>query len=384
MEISSVARVRRPPDSLYSTFWIQMLRRPIIRWFLPLLLLGLAGGAAYYWGRDYWSSPSVAVNQPVVVRPETRRVDATVSATGVVRLRVGAEVRVGAQLSGIVKRLNVTVGAHINKDDIIAETDSRSLEARLDQARAQIKLDEVALRKAEIDLARSRELLAAGLAPRQQTEDLSLAVESARATLEKSRRDLAAVEVDLSYTKIRAPISGTVASVSTQEGETVAASFTAPTFVTIIEDNALELVAMVDETDIANIKPGNQVTFTTEAHPAREFSGIVKRIAPKATIVSGVVNYEVIINIHNGGNVLKPDMTSNISIKTSQREALVIPNSAIQRDGDDRFVYIARDGRPEKRAVTVGLRDAGFTEIKKGVSPDDRIISGNSSEGGKK
>jgi len=384
MEISSVARLRRAPDSLYLTFWIQMLRRPIIRWFLPLLLLGLAGGGAYYWGRDYWSSPSVAVNQPVVVKAETRRVDATVSATGVVRLRVGAEVRVGAQLSGIVKRLNVTVGAHINKDDIIAETDSRSLEARLDQARAQIQLDEVALRKAEIDLARSRELLAAGLTPRQQTEDLSLAVESARATLEKSRRDLAAVEVDLSYTKIRAPISGTVASVSTQEGETVAASFTAPTFVTIIEDNALELVAMVDETDIANIKPGNQVAFTTEAHPAREFTGIVKRIAPKATIVSGVVNYEVIINIHNGGDVLKPDMTANISIKTSQREALVLPNSAIQRDGDDRFVYIARDGKPEKRAVTVGLRDAGFTEIKKGVSPDDRIISGNSPEGGKK
>src|SRR5262249_60296033 len=184
-----------------------MLKRSIIRWFLPLLLLGLAGGAAYYWGRDYWSSPSVALNQPVVVRPETRRVDATVSATGVVRLRVGAEVRVGAQLSGTVKRLNVTVGAHINKDDIIAETDSRSLEARLDQARAQIKLDEVALRKAEIDLARSRELLAAGLAPRQQTEDLSLTVEGARATLEKSRRDLAAVGGGGSQPQKPAPLS---------------------------------------------------------------------------------------------------------------------------------------------------------------------------------
>jgi macrolide-specific efflux system membrane fusion protein len=361
-----------------------MLRRPITRWFLPLLILGLAGGAAYYWGRGYWSSSSVAVNQPVVIRPETRRMDATVSATGVVRLRVGAEVRVGARLSGIVKKLNVTVGAHINKDDIIAETDSRSLEAQLDQGRAQIKLDEVALRKAELDLARSRELLASGLTPRQQTEDLALAMESAQAKLEKSRRDLATVEVDLSYTKIRAPISGTVASVSTQEGETVAASFTAPTFVTIIEDNALELVAMVDETDIANIKPGNQVIFTTEAHPSREFAGVVKRIAPKATIVSGVVNYEVVINIRNSRDILKPDMTANISIKTSQREALVLPNVAIQREGDDRFVYIARDGKPEKRAVTVGLRDGGFTEIKKGVSPDDRIVSVNSPGGGKK
>jgi len=216
-------------------------------------------------------------------------------------------------------------------------------------------------------------LLAAGVAPRQQTEDLELTVESAAAKLEKSRRDLAVVEVDLSYVKIRAPISGTVASVSTQEGETVAASFTTPTFLTIIEDGALELIAMVDETDIGNIRPSNQATFTTEAYPTREFTGAVRRVAPKATIVSGVVNYEVAIKINGGLDLLKPDMTANITIKTSQREALVAPNGAIQREDDKRFVYVEKDGRLEKRPVVTGIRDLGFTEIKKGLSQSDRI-----------
>jgi RND family efflux transporter MFP subunit len=214
-------------------------------------------------------------------------VTSTVLATGTIRLRVGAEVRVGSQVSGIVRALNVNVGSHVTRGDVIAEIDSRSLEARLSQARAQQALAEVEVKKAEVALTRSRALQASNLVPRQQTEDLELAVESSRAQVEKTRRDVAAIEVDLSYVTIRAPISGTVASVSTQQGETVAASFNAPTFVTIIEDDALELVAMVDETDIGQVRVGQPVTFTVEAFPARAYGGVVARIAPKATIVSG-------------------------------------------------------------------------------------------------
>lgn len=339
--------------------------------------MALAGGAAYYWERGDGTSSSADADALVFVKPETRTLDATVSATGVIRLRVGAEVRVGAQLSGIVKKLNVTVGSHIKKGEVIAEIDSRGLEARIAQARAQVTLDEVTLRKAQRDLERSQKLLEPGFVPTREVEDSQSLVEAAQAKLEKSRRDLEVVEVDLVYTKLRAPISGTVASVSTQEGETVAASFTAPTFVTIIEDHALELVALVDETDIANVKPSNPVTFTVEAYPSREFTGTVKRIAPKATIVSGVVNYEVVIALDRDIELLKPDMTANVSIKTSQHETLVIPNAAVHRDDDERFVYVKQDGKLEKRTVTVGIRDVGFTEIKKGLSPGDRVLSGN-------
>jgi RND family efflux transporter MFP subunit len=308
------------------------------------------------------------------ISPEMREIDSTVTTSGTVRLRTGAEVRVGSQVSGIVRKLNVTVGSHIHRGDIIAEIDPRPLQARVEQARTQAAMDEVGVGKAARDLKRGQQLFAEGVLPAQQKEDQEWQVKSAEAKLEKSKSDLAAAEIDLSYAVIRAPISGTVASVSTQEGETVAASFAAPTFVTIIEDNALELVAMVDETDIANVRPGDAVNFTVEAYPSREMPAIVKRIDPVATIISGVVNYPVMATIQRDGRLLKPDMTANITIKTAERKVLVVPNGAILRDGEERFVFLIRDGKQEKRTVTMGTRDTGFTEIKQGLSASDTVI----------
>src|SRR5277367_4489675 len=318
------------------------------------------------------------------ISPEIREIDSTVTTSGTVRLRTGAQVRVGSQVSGIVRKLNVTVGSHIQKGDIIAEIDPRPLQARVEQARTQEAMDEVGLGKAQRDLNRGQQLFKEGVLPAQQKEDLEWQMKSAQAKLEKSKSDLAASEIDLSYAVIRAPISGTVASVSTQEGETVAASFAAPTFVTIIEDNALELVAMVDETDIANVRAGDAVVFTVEAYPSQEMPAIVKRIDPVATIISGVVNYPVMAAIQKDGRLLKPDMTANITIKTAERKALVVPNGAIQRNGEEGFVLLIRGGKQEKRIVTMGTRDARFTEIKKGVSTSDQVVVNHAADSEKK
>jgi RND family efflux transporter MFP subunit len=334
----------------------------------------LVGGAvgAYWRQRQPREEGSIAAAS--TISPEMREVDSTVTTSGTVRLRTGSQVRVGSQVSGIVRKLNVTVGSHIQKGDIIAEIDPRPLQARVEQARTQAAMDAVGVGKAERDLKRGQQLFAEGVLPAQQKEDLEWQVKSAQAKLDKSKSDLAAAEIDLSYAVIRAPISGTVASVSTQEGETVAASFAAPTFVTIIEDNALELVAMVDETDIANVKPGDTVNFTVEAYPSREMPAIVKRIDPVATIISGVVNYQVMAAIQKDARLLKPDMTANITIKTAERKALLVPNSAVQRDGEERYVLLVRDGKQDKRTVTIGARDSGFTEIKKGLTVGDRVV----------
>jgi RND family efflux transporter MFP subunit len=207
-------------------------------------------------------------------------------------------------------------------------------------------------------------------------EDRTLDLADTEARLEKARRDAAVVETDLAYAVISAPISGTVASVSTQEGETVTASFTTPTFVTIIDGRALELVAMVDETDIGNVAGGNEVLFTVEAFPSEEFAGVVKLVAPKGSIISGVVNYEVMIDIDTSAGILKPDMTANVSIRTAEREALVVPNEAVQRDGFERYVYVDDSGDLKKRSVTVGTREAGFTEIRQGLTTGERVLVG--------
>jgi HlyD family secretion protein len=291
-----------------------------------------------------------------------------------VRLRVGSEVRVGSQLSGIVKNLNVTVGSHVRAGEVIAEIDDATLQARLADADAQAELDRASTERARVSYDRAQKLVSQGLIPAQQEEDLRLALQEARAKYQKSLRDRDLVNVDLTYVRIRAPISGVIASVSTQEGETVAASFTAPTFVTIIADNALQLVAMVDETDIANVQANNPVSFTVDSFSSRDFPGTVASIAPKATIVSGVVNYEVTINIMKDAQLLKPDMTANVSIQTAQHEALLLPVAAVRREGEQIFVYVPGKAGPERKPVAVGNKNGEMVEIKRGISPADEIL----------
>lgn len=338
------------------------------------VVAGLVLGAGAWWGFSRLTDGKPAAAPRSVVTPERRTVGATVLATGILRTRVGGEVRVGAQLSGIVEKLNVVVGSKIAKGDVIAKIDARGLEARFAQAQAQVGVIQLELKRAEVELARSERLDRERLVARTDVEDRALAVSEARARLEKARRDAAVVATDLNYAVIRSPITGTVASVSTQEGETVAASFSTPTFATIIEDGALELIALVDETDIGNVALGNPVTFVVESFPAREFLGRVERIAPKGTIISGVVNFEVMIRIESPMDDLKPDMTTNVSVRTAEREALVLPVAAVQKDDAGRYVWLEKDGRLMRRDVTAGARDAGFIEIRQGVAPGDRVL----------
>ena len=343
-----------------------------MRWLTAVLILGGLALGAYFWRP--WVSAARSPQRRVIrtLRPEYRNVATTVSATGTLRLRSGAEVRVGAQLSGIVTELNVAVGSHVEKDEIIAKIEARGLQSRINQAQAQVNCDAITWEKAQRSLARSRALLQEGLIPRQQTEDLEEDVRSTEAKLEKSKQDLAVVSADLPYTEVRAPIRGTVSSISTRQGETVAASFAAPTFVTVLEDNALELIAMVDETDIGNVKRGDPVRFTVETFPDREYSGRVLRIAPAGTLISGVVNYEVGIQIA-GKPSLKPDMTANVTITTAQRRALVVPNDALQREGERRLVYLSGNGGLQRRSVVPGNTEGGFTEIRRGLSESDLV-----------
>ena len=315
-----------------------------------------------------------AAEEERIVHAEQRRIGAIVNATGVVRLRVGSEVRVGSQLSGIVKKLNATVGSHLEAGDIIAEIDDRTIRARLANSEAQAEMDRASMERARVNYERAHLLASKRVVAAQEDEDLRLALDEAKAKYQKSLRDCDLVRVDLNYVTIRAPISGTVASVSTQEGETVAAAFATPTFVTIIGDHALQLVAMVDENDIAGVQASNAATFTADALPAQEFSGAVESIAPKATIVSSVVNYEVTIAIRDDTAALKPDMTANVSIQTAQHDALLLPAGAIRREGDQTFVYVAAKNGRERKTVAVGSKENGMIEIKKGIGPDDAVL----------
>jgi RND family efflux transporter MFP subunit len=316
------------------------------RWTLAGITVAGIGAFAVYTATQSSVRPVPELAKGGPVRPPNREVSNVVTTSGTVRLRTGAVVRVGAQVSGIIQRLNVTVGSKVEKGAIIAVVDPSAQLARLEQAKAQIEIDRVTQAKAIRDLDRVKKIAERGLIAAQQVDDLRWQVQASNARIAKSETDLRAAQVELSYTTIRAPISGTVASVSTQQGETVAASFAAPTFVTIVDDRALELVAMVDETDIAGVEPGESIAFSVEAYPSREFKATVRSIDPTALIISGVVNYPVIAEITPEAKDLKPDMTANIVITKASRTAIIPPDGGAYMLGQLAGVRVGRSADP--------------------------------------
>src|SRR5215469_12407134 len=170
-------------------------------WIGILLLLLFAGaGTGFYVVRTNERRPA---GEPMrIIHAERRMIGNSVNATGTVRLRVGSEVRVGSQLSGIVKKLNVTVGSHVRGGDIIAEIDDAPIQARLAQAEAQAQLDRAGMERARANYERAQQLASEHLIPSQQEQDLQLAFGEAKAKYEKSLRDRDLVKVDLGYVAI--------------------------------------------------------------------------------------------------------------------------------------------------------------------------------------
>ena len=180
-------------------------------------------------------------------------------------------------------------------------------------------------------------------------------------------------------------MSGVVASVSTQQGETVtsgSAAAQAPTFVTIIDLSRLQVDAYVDETDIGKVRVGQEATFSVDAFPDKEFNGKVTAIYPKALIQQNVVTYDVVIAIENREGLLRPDMTTNTTITVAKREkVLAIPNQAVRREDGDRVVFVQEEDRLVRRSVKTGWKDKNFTEVLTGLKEGERVVVGELENG---
>jgi RND family efflux transporter MFP subunit len=194
-------------------------------------------------------------------------------------------------------------------------------------------------------------------------------VEAAKAALQEA-------EARLSYATILAPISGVIGSVSTQEGETVSAGLSAPTFVTLIDLNRLQVDVFVDEVDIGKVRRGQQALFTVDAFPGKEFEGKVEAIYPKAVIQENVVNYDVVVKIQTPyAGLLRPDMTANVTILLEARTGvLALPVQAVKRERGKNLVYVSTEGRVETREVKVGWKDGQWIEIAGGLVEGQTVL----------
>jgi len=307
-----------------------------------------------------------------------RDIGASVLATGTIKPMVGAEVRVGSRASGIVRRLKANIGDKVRKGDVLAELDATEFQARYDQASAALETAEAGLDFARLDLERKRSLLAQQFVPQEQVDLAEKALRVAEAQVRQAGANLDYAQIQMGYTRITAPISGAVASVSTQEGETVAASFSAPTFVTIIDLDRLEVWAYVDETDIGRIRPGQRARFAVDTYPDVEFEGEVMTVYPRAVVQDNVVNYIATIRIADRkGRALRPEMTATVNIVLEKRAGVVaVPYDAVRRERGERFVYVMEGQTPVRRPVVVGWRDGGFLEIRSGLAAGEQVALG--------
>jgi RND family efflux transporter MFP subunit len=349
--------------------------------FLILLLLAATSGGVAVMHRANAAPPKSA---DATVRVTRRDVGTVVKATGVVKPRVGAEVRVGSRLSGVVRRLHVQVGDRVTRDQPLAELDDRELRALREQADATLHRAEADVRYAESDLKRKAALADAHVIP---ADDLELAERGhsvARQQVAVARAALAYADTQLDYTRILAPIDGVVASVATQEGETVSASFAAPTFVTLIDLSRLEVWAYVDETDIGRIQVGQKAGFTVDTYGDEEFGGVVTAIYPKAEIRDNVVDYVTVVRFDPPRDrVLRPEMTTTVKIAVALRENVpALPLRAVRWEGNRAFVRVPAPagGEAVRRWITPGARDAEFLEIVEGLREGDEVIVGNQEE----
>ncbi|WP_421792691.1 efflux RND transporter periplasmic adaptor subunit [Hyphobacterium sp.] len=282
----------------------------------------------------------------------------SVAATGSVRARVTVEV--GSQLSGQIAELNVDFNSPVSEGDVIARIDPQSFETRVREAeaavataQAQVSLQQAGLQRVNANLRVSEEefervenLLERGIASTAAFEAAEAALESARseravaqaqiqnarATLQQREATLSGARIDLERTIIRAPIDGVVINREVDIGQTVAASLSAPVLFTIAQDlSVIQIDAQVDESDIGQIREGQQATFSVDAFPGRNYEGRVDQVRLAATNEANVVTYTVVITAENPGQRLLPGMTANLDIVTGEREGVLsVPNSALR------------------------------------------------------
>jgi len=352
------------------------------KWIVVGVVLAAIGAAALLAYQKY-AAATAAVPRYQTEAVKRRDIASVVQATGVIKAKIGAEVKVGSRISGRVEKLYANIGDVVAKGQLIAQLEQEDLQAKVNEARMNLRVVEANLELARKNLLRQRNLFAKDYVSRDKVDVAERDVKASEAQADQIRETVRYHQTQMSYADIHAPIAGVIASVATQQGETVSASsLSVPTFVTIVDLARLELYAYVDETDIGKIRPGLEVKFAVDSYPDKVFTGTVSAVYPKATIQDNVVYYVTVVAIENPAAapgtlpLLKPDMTVNATIALSRREQiLTVSSRAISRAGGKKLVQVLEGGKPAARAIRTGTKDATYTEVLEGLGEGDVIVT---------
>lgn len=316
-------------------------------------------------------------------------------------------VSVGSTVSGLMKEIYVDYNSEVKKGQLLAQIDPATFQAQVDQNRAQINNAEANLAKlnaemvyAEKTYIRYKNLYKKNFVARSELDQAEsdylakkASIGAQRASIAQSRASYNTAMTNLGYTKIVAPVDGTIISRDIDVGQPVAASFQAPELFTIAQDlTKMQIEVNVSEADIGSVKEGQEVEYTLDGYPDSTFYGKVTQVRLDSTTTSNVVTYTVIVSVSNDDLKLKPGMTANVSIITKRSEnVMCAPSIALKYSPEtngqkyqNQGIWVLENGKPKRIDIKEGASDDSNVEIiSKVLKVGDKIIIG-STGGGKK
>lgn len=353
-------------------------------WYIVIALIAIAIGIWFFSNKKEEQHVDFITEK---VAPRT--LESTVTATGTIE--PVTSVTVGTQVSGIIDKLYVDYNSIVKKGQVIAELDKTNLNSQLNTAKANLASAQSKLAYELANYNRYHTLYKKGLVSADDYENALLAYNQAKATLKTSKESVAQAQTNLSYATITSPVDGIVLSKSVEEGQTVAASFSTPELFTIAQDlTKMRVIANVDEADIGNVKQGDKVRFTVDAFPDDTFHGSVTQVRQEATTTNNVVTYEVVISAENNDLKLKPGLTANVTISTSEKVGVLsVPNKALRYTptketvGNKKIidvnaknkVWVVEGNTIKAYKVNIGETDGTHTQIISGISQGKNVIT---------
>jgi RND family efflux transporter MFP subunit len=328
------------------------------KWWLVLLLVTAVGGY-YAYGYVQQQNKPAPTGRPYKV--ERGDLVSIVSATGT--LSPVNNVDVSSKITGRIVEVLVNENDMVRANQVIIILDDQQLQAQEAQAKAK-------LLNASVTLERTKQLQKVGAVPTQQLDADQMSYDVAKAVYENAASNL-------DDTIIRAPIAGQIIGKPIPAGQTVAPGISNPmVLLTVADLKTMQIQALIDESDIGQVKLGQIVSFTVDAYPDKTFDGTVSIISNKANIQQNVVYYTVYIDVKSPEGLLKPTMTARVSVHVGERKnVLVIPTVAIKDNKGQRFVQLmGADGQPQSVKVSTGLTSEDKIEVTSGLKEGDTII----------
>ncbi|OIN86645.1 MAG: hypothetical protein AUJ12_05040 [Alphaproteobacteria bacterium CG1_02_46_17] len=365
---------------------------------LFLFLFGIMAAAAlYFFYFSQNSSTSTASGGKIVATVTVGNIKTEVTSQGTLEPR--NYVDVGAQVSGQITKLHFDIGDDVTEGDLIAEIDPEIYEsqiasdnAQLSMLEAQKKEKQATLKQAQRDYNRYANLVKNQAISRETFEqsetDLNVAkaqIDSLEAQIQQAQSELDKDKTNLNYTKIYAPMTGTIVSLDVKEGETVNANQTTPTIGRVADLDTMTAQAQVAEADVSRLKDGMDVYFTTLGSNSRKWVGHVRQILPTPVTENNVVLYSVLVDVDNKDRALMTGMTTQMYFVLGNAEnVLLIPVSSLvkrvaQSDTKEGQAYLikipmAQPDSSQDKTVIVGLTDRTSAQIISGLSEGDRVL----------